>query len=170
MIEHLPLHGFLGFTHTAKGRSVARLGNPPSQRLVVRGGSTFQSCLPPRGPGEKRVYGLLYGCAYSQEPQFVRTKCPLSLVLKYRENLGQERLSSTTAFSLLPVGDTIATKKPPLPSSNFGLQYKKFSFEGIRVSSPPPHVPFSGLLCLRAAWMLLLKAKSLCVRGAGSWS
>ncbi|KAK7805286.1 hypothetical protein U0070_027125 [Myodes glareolus] len=26
-------------------------------------------------------------------------------------------------------GDTIATKKPPLPSSNFGLQYKKFSFE-----------------------------------------
>ncbi|CAO2646135.1 Fas-binding factor 1 [Lemmus lemmus] len=26
-------------------------------------------------------------------------------------------------------GDTIVTKKPPLPSSNFGLQYKKFSFE-----------------------------------------
>lgn len=72
-------------------------------------------------------------------------------------NLGQERLSSMAAFSLLPVGDTIATKKPPLPSSNFGLQYKKFSFEGIRVPSPPTHIPFSR--------PLLLKAKSLCVRG-----
>uniref|UniRef100_UPI0031B81D2F Fas binding factor 1 isoform 8 n=1 Tax=Rattus norvegicus TaxID=10116 RepID=UPI0031B81D2F len=45
-------------------------------------------------------------------------------------------------------GDAIPTKKPPPASSRFGLQYKKFSFEGIRVLSPPP--PLSGLLGLRA--------------------
>ncbi|XP_041491997.1 fas-binding factor 1 isoform X2 [Microtus oregoni] len=36
-------------------------------------------------------------------------------------------------------GNTTATKKPPLPSNNFGLQYKKFSFEDLED-------PLAGLL------------------------